>query len=137
MALRIKAVVCLALVGGGSSLCAFFVHPAQHSLHSFVYLAAILLSSGMKVGLPRSVGTMSLTFPSILSGIRQLSPLQAVCLAGCGVIAQCRIRVIRSSTLVLQAMEPGLSFALLKAFRLSSTKRSTGFEPALESLAAQ
>ena len=137
MALRIKAVVCLALVGGGTSLCSFFGHPAQHSLYSFVYLAAILLSSGMKVGLPRSDGAISLIFSSILLGIVQLSTLHAVCLAGCSVIAQCRIRVIRSSTLVLQAMEPRLSFSLLNAFRLSSTKKSTGIEPVLESLAAQ
>ncbi len=37
---------------------------------------------------------MSLNFPFILLGILELSPLQAVCLAVCSVIAQCRIRVI-------------------------------------------
>jgi putative nucleotidyltransferase with HDIG domain len=65
-----------------------------------VYLAAILLSSGMKVGLPKSEGTMSLNFPFILLGILQLSPLQSVCLAACSVIAQCRFRVLRPFTLI-------------------------------------
>jgi len=54
----------------------------------------------MKVGLPRSDGTMSLNFPFILLGILQLSPLQAVCLAVCSVIAQCSFRVIKPFTLV-------------------------------------
>ncbi|MGD0627881.1 MAG: HD domain-containing phosphohydrolase [Terracidiphilus sp.] len=100
MALRIKALVCLAVVGGIANLCAILGHPAQQWLRFFVYLAAILLSSGMKVGLPKSEGTMSLNFPFILLGILQLSPLQVVCLAVCSVIAQCRIQVIRPFTLI-------------------------------------
>src|ERR1700691_2460413 len=100
MALRIKVLVCLALVGAAASLCSILEHPAQQWLRFSVYLAAILLSSGMKVGLPKSEGTMSLNFPFILLGILQLSPLQAVCLAACSVIAQCRIRVVRPFTLI-------------------------------------
>jgi putative nucleotidyltransferase with HDIG domain len=100
MTLRIKALVCLAVAGAFASLWSILGHPAQHWLHFFVYLAAILLSSGMKVGLPKSEGTMSLNFPFILLGILQLSPLQAACLAVCSVIAQCRIRVIRPFTLI-------------------------------------
>jgi len=100
MALRIKAIVCLAVVGGIANLCSILGHPAEQWLRFFVYLAAILLSSGMKVGLPKSEGTMSLNFPFILLGILQLSPLQAVCLAVCSVIAQCRIQVIRPFTLI-------------------------------------
>ncbi len=100
MTLRIKALVCLAVAGGMASLWSIFGHPASHWLHFAVYLVAILLSSGMKVGLPRSEGTMSLNFPFILLGILQLSPLQAACLAVCSVIAQCRIRVIRPFTLI-------------------------------------
>jgi putative nucleotidyltransferase with HDIG domain len=100
MALRIKALVCLAVAGGVASLLSILGHPAQHWLHFFVYLAAILLSSGMKVGLPKSEGTMSLNFPFILLGILLLSPLQAACLAACSVIAQSRIRVIRPFTLI-------------------------------------
>jgi putative nucleotidyltransferase with HDIG domain len=100
MALRIRALVCLAVVGGFASLWSILGHPAQHWVHFYVYLAAILLSSGMKVGLPRSEGTMSLNFPFILLGILLLSPLQATCLAICSVIAQCRIRVIHPFTLI-------------------------------------
>ena len=100
MALRIKALVCLAVAGGITSLCLVLGHPAQQWLRFSVYLAAILLSSGMKVGLPKSEGTMSLNFPFILLGILQLSPLQAVGLAACSVIAQCRIRVVRPFTLI-------------------------------------
>jgi putative nucleotidyltransferase with HDIG domain len=54
----------------------------------------------MKVGLPKSEGTMSLNFPFILLGILELSPLQAVCLAAFSVIAQCRIRVMRPFKLI-------------------------------------
>jgi putative nucleotidyltransferase with HDIG domain len=100
MALRIKVLVCLALVGAAASLYSILEHPAQQWLRFFVYLATILLSSGMKVGLPKSEGTMSLNFPFILLGILQLSPLQAVCLAACSVIAQCRFRVMRPFTLI-------------------------------------
>jgi putative nucleotidyltransferase with HDIG domain len=100
MTLRIKALVCLAVAGGVASLLSILGHPAQHWLHFVVCLAAILLSSGMKVGLPKSEGTMSLNFPFILLGILLLSPLQAVCLAVCSVVAQCRIRVIKPFTLV-------------------------------------
>jgi len=100
MALRIKALVCLAVVGAAASLLSILGHPAQQWLRFFVYLAAILLSSGMKVGLPKSEGTMSLNFPFILLGILQLSPLQAVGLAVCSVVAQCRFRVLRPFTLI-------------------------------------
>ncbi|MGA2535043.1 MAG: HD domain-containing phosphohydrolase [Terracidiphilus sp.] len=100
MALRIKALVCLAVVGGVVNLCSILGHPAQQWLRFFVYLAAILLSSGMKVGLPKSEGTMCVNFPFILLGILQLSPLQAVCLAVASVIAQCRFKVIRPFTLI-------------------------------------
>jgi putative nucleotidyltransferase with HDIG domain len=100
MPLRIKALVCLAVAGGFTSLCLVLGQPAQQWLRFSVYFAAILLSSGMKVGLPKSEGTMSLNFPFILLGILQLSPLQAVCLAACSVIAQCRIRVVRPFTLI-------------------------------------
>src|ERR1700691_3610719 len=100
MTLRIRALVCLAVVGGMASLWSILGHPAQHWLRFFVYLAAILLSSGMKVGLPKSEGTMSLNFPFILLGILELSPLQVVSLAVCSVIVQCRIRVVRPFTLI-------------------------------------
>ena len=100
MALRIKALVCLAVVGAAASLWSILGHPAQHWIHFIVYLAAILLSSGMKVGLPKTEGTMSLNFTFILLGILLLSPLQATCLAVCSVVALGRIRVVRPFTLI-------------------------------------
>jgi diguanylate cyclase (GGDEF)-like protein/putative nucleotidyltransferase with HDIG domain len=100
MTLRVKALVCVVVAGAISSLYSTAGHPAQHWIHFFVYLVAILLSSGMKVAMPKSEGTMSVNFPFILLGILQLSPLQAVALATCSVIAQCRIRVIKPFTLV-------------------------------------
>ena len=100
MTLRVKALVCVVVAGAIASLYSTAGHPAQHWIYFFVYLVAILLSSGMKVAMPKSEGTMSVNFPFILLGILQLSLLQAVTLAACSVIAQCRIRVIKPFTLV-------------------------------------
>jgi putative nucleotidyltransferase with HDIG domain len=98
--IRVKALVSAVMAGAIMSLFAIRGHAPQQWIHFFVYLAVILLSSGMKVELPRSEGTMSVNFPFIFLGILQLSPQQAVCLAVCSVIAQCRFRVIKPFTIV-------------------------------------
>jgi diguanylate cyclase (GGDEF)-like protein/putative nucleotidyltransferase with HDIG domain len=100
MTFRVKALVCLVVAGAVASLYSTLGHPSGHWLYFFVYLVAILLSSGMKVALPKTEGTMSVNFPFILLGVLQLSPLQAVILAVSSVIAQCRYRVIKPFTLV-------------------------------------
>jgi putative nucleotidyltransferase with HDIG domain len=100
MALRIKALVCLVLIGAVASVWSILGHPAEQWLHFFAYLAAVLLSSRMKVGLPKTEASMSVNFPFILLGILQLSPLQAACLTACSVFAQCRIQVSKPFTLV-------------------------------------
>jgi putative nucleotidyltransferase with HDIG domain len=100
MNFRVKALVCVVVAGAIVSLRSTSDHPAVEWGHFFVYLVAILLSSGMKVAMPKSEGTMSVNFPFILLGILQLSPLQAVMLATASVIAQCRIRVIKPFTLL-------------------------------------
>ncbi len=100
MTLRIRALIALVVSGAVASLWLMPEHGGRLWLHFFVYLAAVVLSSGMKIGLPRSEGTMSVNFPFILLGILELSPLQAVCLAVCSVIAQCRFRVIKGFTIV-------------------------------------
>ncbi len=100
MTFRAKALVCAVVAGAVVSACSTPGHPSQQWGHFLVYLAAILLSSGMKVGMPKSEGTMSVNFPFILLGILQLSPLQAVLLAAASVIAQCRIRVLKPFTFV-------------------------------------
>jgi putative nucleotidyltransferase with HDIG domain len=98
--IRVKALVCGVVSGAVLSVSA--VHgPAAHQwIHFFVYLTVILLSSGMKVAMPKSEGTMSVNFPFIFLGILQLSPLQAVGLAVCSVIAQCRFKVVKPFTIV-------------------------------------
>lgn len=90
------------MVVAAAGACVYTVrqYPGQHWVHFFVYLAAILLSSGMKVALPTSDATMSVNFPFILLGIMQLSPLQAAGLVAAGVIVQCRIKVVERFTLV-------------------------------------
>ncbi len=76
-------------------------HAQSHDWVRFgVYLALVLLSSGMKVAMPRGEGTASANFPFILLGVIQLSPLQAITLAALSVLAQCRIRVIKPFTLL-------------------------------------
>jgi len=96
----VKAFVLAVMAGGVVSCLSTLAYPAQQWLHFFIYLAAVLLSSGMKVAMPKSDGTMSVNFPFILLGILQLSPAQAVALAVFSVIAQCRVRVIKPFTLV-------------------------------------
>ncbi len=100
MTLRVKALIGVVVAGAIASLCLVPRLPPEHWTYFFVYLAAILLSSGMKVALPKRDGTMSANFPFIFLGIVQLSPLQAVLLAASSVIAQCRIRVVKPFTLV-------------------------------------
>ncbi len=101
MPVRVKLVIALIL-----SLGAWSIRLAAHSspTHSWirfsVYLAAILLSSGLKVAMPRGDGTLSVNFPFILLGIIQLSPAEALALAALSVFAQCRIRVLKAFTLV-------------------------------------
>ncbi|MGA8159484.1 MAG: HD domain-containing phosphohydrolase [Acidobacteriaceae bacterium] len=100
MPTRVKALVCIVMAGAVASVSVIRGHPAQQWFHFFVYLTVILLSSGMKVAMPRSEGTMSVNFPFIFLGILQLSPQQAVCLAVCSVVAQCRFHVVKPFTIV-------------------------------------
>src|ERR1700761_6585063 len=64
-------------------------------LQFFLFLGAVLLSSGFKVALPGGEGTMSLNFPFILLGIVQLSPFQVLLLTATSVAAQCRFKVVK------------------------------------------
>ena len=100
MTFRSKAVVCAVVTAGAASLYSARGAPGRQWLHFFVYLLAILLSSGMKVAMPKTNGTMSVNFPFVLLGIVQLSPLQVIALAVASVIAQCRIKVVKSFTVV-------------------------------------
>jgi putative nucleotidyltransferase with HDIG domain len=100
MTFRSKAVVCAVVTAGAASLYSARAAAGRQWLHFFVYLLAILLSSRMKVAMPKTNGTMSVNFPFVLLGIVQLSPLQVIALAVASVIAQCRIKVVKSFTVV-------------------------------------
>jgi len=100
MTLRMKALVCVVVLGAVTNFYLVLHYPTEQWLHFFVYLFVVLLSSGMKVGLPKSDATMSVDFPFILLGILQLSPVQASALAACSVFAQCRIKVLKAFTFV-------------------------------------
>ncbi len=95
MPLRTKLQIAMILLATAGAT-VFAAHEANGSwLPFWLLLVAVLVSSGLKVGLPRGDGTMSLNFPFILLGIVQLSPLQAMLLAALSVAAQCRIRVVK------------------------------------------
>ena len=100
MKFRAKALVGAVVAGGLVSALSALGQPGRQWLHFGIYLAAVLVTSGMKVALPKTDGTMSVDFPFLLLGILQLSPLQAVALAVCGVVAQCRIRTMSSLKVV-------------------------------------
>ena len=75
-------------------------HSAGGWLQFWIFLGAILLSSGFKVALPRGDGSMSLNFPFLLLAVVQLSPLQLLIITGVSVAAQCRVRVTKIFTAV-------------------------------------
>lgn len=100
MTRRAKLLVCMVVAAGGLSLYAVQGRPSVRWTEMVFYLFAILLSSSMKVPMPRSDGTMSVNFPFILLGIVQLSPLQAVLLAIASVLAQSRFRSMKVITFI-------------------------------------
>jgi putative nucleotidyltransferase with HDIG domain len=100
MTRRARALVCVVVAGAMASLWSVHAQQGRRWLELVVYLAAILISSNMKVPMPKSNGTMSVNFPFILLGLVQLAPGQAVLLALASVIAQCRIKVVKAFTLV-------------------------------------
>lgn len=97
---RVKILVSAMMAAGSASVWLALGHPARHWVYFGVYLAAVLLSSGMKVAMPKSNGTMSVNFPFILLGILELSPLQAAGLAIGSVLAQCRFQEMTRLRLV-------------------------------------
>ena len=100
MPTRVRIVVTTMLLAGAYGLWWSARSLSHDWLHFAVYLTAVLLSSGLKVAMPRGDGTMSVNFPFILLGVLELSPLQAVALAGLSVFAQCRFKVLKAFTLV-------------------------------------
>lgn len=81
---RVKALVCFVAAGSVASLCSSYGHVAAQWPHFSVYLAAILLSARLRVSTPRTEESLPLSFPLVLLGILELSPLQAIILAVAG-----------------------------------------------------
>jgi diguanylate cyclase (GGDEF)-like protein/putative nucleotidyltransferase with HDIG domain len=100
MTTRIKLLVAAMLIAAGFSLKLAAQFPSHDWIRFSVYLVAVLLSSSLKVAMPKGDRTMSVNFPFILLGIIQLSPGQAIALGAISVFAQCRIKVLKPFTLV-------------------------------------
>ena len=136
-----RAKILLALIVG-SGVVSFYCslgYAPRHWIYFAVYLVAVLLSSGMKVGMPRSDGTMSVNFPFIFLGIVQLSPMQALLLAMMSVLAQCRIKVIKAFTLiqiVFNVANVATATALAWATYSVLSSRHIGIAPSLAGAAS-
>ena len=98
--MRVKMLIVVIFAAAAWSVRWSASFPSHHWIRFFVYLAAVLLSSSLKVAMPRRDGTMSVNFPFILLGIIQFSPGQAMALAALSVAAQCRIKVVKTFTFV-------------------------------------
>ena len=98
MTLRVKALVCLVGAGAIASLISASGHNSTQWVRFSIDLMVILLSSRMKFVIPRSEGTVPVSFPIVLLAILQLSPLQAVLVSAASVIAQYAFRANRPSS---------------------------------------
>lgn len=108
--------------------------PSDSWLQFAVFLTAILLSSGLKVALPRGDGTMSLNFPFLFLAILQLSPAQAILLAGISTAAQCRVRVVKLFTALQMAFNIASAMCATAGAFLTYTvlhRHHMAFAPAL------
>ncbi len=94
--LLIAAVVSAAVIATAAAACL----PVGQWPLFLVYVAALLLSSRMKVSLLKTDGTLSVSFLFILLAVLQLSPLQSMGIAAISVFAQCRIQVKQLFSLV-------------------------------------
>src|SRR5665213_11734 len=97
---RIRLLVAAMLIAAGFSIKVAAQFPSHDWVRFCVYLAVVLLSSSLKVAMPKGDRTMSVNFPFILLGIVQLSPGQAIALGAISVFAQCRIKVLKPFTLM-------------------------------------
>ena len=98
MNLRVKLLIGTVLLSAALSTAWAAQFMGQSWLRFAVYLAVVLLGSGLKVILPNGDSTMSVNFPFILLAIIQLSMPQALALAALSVFAQCTYRVKKPFT---------------------------------------
>lgn len=95
MPFRAKLLVLLTVASGATGLW-WSVHlPSQDWSRFAVYLGAVLLSSGLKISLPRGDRKLAFHLPFILLAVVQLAPRQAVALAAIAALAECLIGVRR------------------------------------------
>ncbi len=138
MPVRTKLLVWFMIMSATGATVWTLQYPSHSWVQFAVFLAAILLSSGLKVALPRGDGTMSLNFPFILLAIVQLSPAQAILLAAMSAAAQCRVRVVKLFSAVQMVFNIANAMCATAAAFLMYTvllRYHTAFAPAL-SLAA-
>ncbi len=107
MAVRVKVLVALVLLAATTALIGSTRFAGHDWIRFTVYLAVVLLISGMKVPLPRGDSTMSVNFPFVLLSLVQLSLPQALALAALSVFAQCNFRVQKNFTAVQIAFNVG------------------------------
>ena len=100
MTTRVKSLIVFVLLLSVCSIWWAAPFPSGNWLRFAVYLVLVLLSSGLKVALPKGEGTAAVNFPLILLGVVQLSPCQTIAMAALSVLAQCRIRVLKPFTLM-------------------------------------
>ena len=100
MPIRVKTLIVCELLAALLSIKVAFGFPSHSWFRFAVYLIAVLLSSGLKVALPKGDGTMTVNFPFILLSIVQFSVGQAIALAAVSVFAQCRIKVLKPFTVM-------------------------------------
>ena len=86
MSIRVKLLIACEVVIAGFSVRLAAAFPSHSWGRFLVYLVAVLLSSGLKVTLPKGDGTMTVNFPFILLSIIQFSPGQALLLAAASVL---------------------------------------------------
>ena len=71
MPLRVKTLIAFTLITAACGLGLALKTPSHSWLRFAVYLGLALLSSGLKVPMPKGEGTASVNFPFILLGIVQ------------------------------------------------------------------
>ena len=94
MPVRAKILVTIVISAGLVIITGLTQRPSHFWMMFSVYLAAALLSSGLKVKRPSGSGSMSLNYPFIFLAIMQLSPLQTCLIAALSVAAQCRMKKV-------------------------------------------
>ena len=138
MPLRTKIYVVLTMAAAAGAVVWGAHFPEGSWLLFLLFLTAVLLSSGLKVALPRGDGGMSLNFPFILLAVVQLSPLQAMLLAAISIAAQCRFKVQNTFKLVQIVFNVASSMwatAAAAAAYLALSKLHVALAPALAAAA--